>query len=120
MKQNRKAQDLFDRNYKSDWRYFPTCETPVKLSLNEKKLHQISNSSTMKEESNRGRPQRTSAIFRGGGGSKMQTFADLTLFLPGEGGISPLIVYHVTKSVRNRVKKEKMQHNEIDCVNFSG
>ena len=27
----------------------------------------------------------------------------LTLFLPGEGGISPLIVYHVTKSVRNRV-----------------
>ena len=28
----------------------------------------------------------------------------LTLFLPGEGGISPLIVYHVTKSVRNRVK----------------
>ena len=76
MKQNRKAQDLFDRNYKSDWRYFPTCETPVKLSLNEKKLHQISNSSTMKEESNRGRPQRTSAIFRGGGGSKMQTFAD--------------------------------------------
>ena len=30
---------------------------------------------------------------------------NLTLFLPGEGGISPLIVYHVTKSVRNRVKK---------------
>ena len=30
----------------------------------------------------------------------------LTLFLPGEGGISPLIVYHVTKSVRNRVKEE--------------
>ena len=29
---------------------------------------------------------------------------DLTLFLPGEGGISPLIVYHVTTSVRNRVK----------------
>ena len=28
----------------------------------------------------------------------------LTLFLPGEGGISPLIVCHVTKSVRNRVK----------------
>ena len=28
----------------------------------------------------------------------------LTLFLPGEGGISPLIVYHVTTSVRNRVK----------------
>ena len=27
----------------------------------------------------------------------------LTLFLPGEGGISPLIVCHVTKSVRNRV-----------------
>ena len=27
----------------------------------------------------------------------------LTLFLPGEGRISPLIVYHVTKSVRNRV-----------------
>ena len=49
MKQNRKAQDLFDKNYKSDWRYFPTFETPVKLSLNEKKLHQISNSSTMKE-----------------------------------------------------------------------
>ena len=24
----------------------------------------------------RGRPQRTSAIFRGGGGSKLQTFAD--------------------------------------------
>ena len=31
-------------------------------------------------------------------------FSALTLFLPGEGGISPLIVYHVTKSVRNRVK----------------
>ena len=31
----------------------------------------------------------------------------LTLFLPGEGGISPLIVYHVTKSVRNRVKGTK-------------
>ena len=30
-------------------------------------------------------------------------FYSLTLFLPGEGGISPLIVYHVTKSVRNRV-----------------
>ena len=30
----------------------------------------------------------------------------LTLFLPGEGGISPLIVYHVTKSVRNRVKSD--------------
>ena len=28
---------------------------------------------------------------------------DLTLFLPGEGGISPLIVCHVTKLVRNRV-----------------
>ena len=28
----------------------------------------------------------------------------LTLFLPGEGVISPLIVCHVTKSVRNRVK----------------
>ena len=28
----------------------------------------------------------------------------LTLFLTGEGGISTLIVYHVTKSVRNRVK----------------
>ena len=28
---------------------------------------------------------------------------ELTLFLPGGGGISPLIVYHVTKSVRNRV-----------------
>ena len=27
----------------------------------------------------------------------------LTLFLPGEGGISPLIVYHVTTPVRNRV-----------------
>ena len=53
MKQNRKAQDLFEKNYKSDWRYFPTFETPVKLSLNEKKLHQISNSSTMKEESNK-------------------------------------------------------------------
>ena len=30
--------------------------------------------------------------------------AELTLFLPGEGGISPLIVYHVTTSVKNRVK----------------
>ena len=29
----------------------------------------------------------------------------LTLFLPGKGGISPLIVCHVTKSVRNRVKR---------------
>ena len=28
----------------------------------------------------------------------------LTLFLPGEGRIIPLIVYHVTTSVRNRVK----------------
>ena len=28
----------------------------------------------------------------------------LTLFLPGEGGISPLIVCHVTPPGRNRVK----------------
>ena len=34
----------------------------------------------------------------------------LTLFLPGEGGISPLIVYHVTISVRNRVNPTK------DCL----
>ena len=33
----------------------------------------------------------------------------LTLFLPGEGRISPLIVYHVTTSVRNRVKEELAQ-----------
>ena len=32
---------------------------------------------------------------------------NLTLFLPGEGGISPLIVYHVTKSVRKRVKNAR-------------
>ena len=32
--------------------------------------------------------------------------SDLTLFLPGEGGISPLIVYHVTTPVRNRVKED--------------
>ena len=35
------------------------------------------------------------------------SFGWLTLFLRGEGGISPLIVYHVTKSVRNRVKRPK-------------
>ena len=35
-------------------------------------------------------------------------FYHLTLFLPGEGGISPLIVCHVTKSVRNRVKYLKI------------
>ena len=34
----------------------------------------------------------------------MYAVRSLTLFLPGEGRISPLIVYHVTKSVRNRVK----------------
>ena len=51
MKQNRKSQDLFETNYKSDWRYFPTFETQVKLSLDEKKL-QISNES-MKHESNK-------------------------------------------------------------------
>ena len=28
----------------------------------------------------------------------------LTLFLPGEGGISPLIVYHVTKLVKSWFK----------------
>ena len=36
-------------------------------------------------------------------GSCNEITTALTLFLPGEGGISPLIVYHVTKSVRNRV-----------------
>ena len=38
----------------------------------------------------------------------MYVVRSLTLFLPGEGGISPLIVYHVTKSVRNRVKSRSM------------
>ena len=51
MKQNRKAQDLFETNYKSDWKYFPTFETQVKLSLVEKKL-QNSNES-LKDESNK-------------------------------------------------------------------
>ena len=36
----------------------------------------------------------------------------LTLFLPGEGGISPLIVCHVTKSVRNRVNKVLIKHKK--------
>ena len=36
----------------------------------------------------------------------------LTLFLPGESGISPLIVYHVTKSVRNRVKENYVCHKK--------
>ena len=51
MKQNKKAQDLFETNYKSDWKYFPTFETQVKLSLVEKKL-QNSNES-LKDESNK-------------------------------------------------------------------
>ena len=34
-------------------------------------------------------------------------FLNLTLFLPGEGGISPLIVCHVTPPGRNRVKSTK-------------
>ena len=48
--------------------------------------------------------------FKGGpkviGGDNLPSLVEigLTLFLPGEGGISPLIVYHVTKLVRNRVK----------------
>ena len=50
MKQNRKAQDLFETNYKSDWRYFPTFETQVKLSLQEKKS--VSNDS-IKDKSNK-------------------------------------------------------------------
>ena len=33
----------------------------------------------------------------------------LTLFLPGEGGISPLIVCHVTKLVSNRVKRPEFK-----------
>ena len=35
---------------------------------------------------------------------------DLTLFIPGEGRISPLIVYHVTTSIRNRVKNQKVSN----------
>ena len=46
----------------------------------------------------------------------------LTLFLPGEGRISPLIVCHVTKSVRNRVNGlflpiSFMQRNEHFILN---
>ena len=37
-------------------------------------------------------------------GLKTQNVEELTLFLPGEGGISPLIVCHVTPPGRNRVK----------------
>ena len=37
----------------------------------------------------------------------------LTLFLPGEGGISPLIVYHVTILVRSRVKECLMSGFEV-------
>ena len=37
----------------------------------------------------------------------------LTLFLPCEGGISPIIVYHVTTSVRNRVK---ILHSKFDRI----
>jgi hypothetical protein len=37
----------------------------------------------------------------------------LTLFLPGEGGISPLIVCHMTKLVRNRVKPVKMAGSDF-------
>ena len=51
MKQNRKAQDLFETNYKSDWRYFPTFETQVKLSLVEKKMQ--SSNKSLKDESNK-------------------------------------------------------------------
>ena len=42
----------------------------------------------------------------------------LTLFLPGEGGISPLIVCHVTKSVRNRVNNSWTFNSgwEFDCI----
>ena len=36
-----------------------------------------------------------------------QIFGALTLFLPGEGGISPLIVCHVTPLGRDRVKFSK-------------
>ena len=43
------------------------------------------------------------AVFVTGKSLSEALFFALTLFLPGEGGISPLIVYHVTKSVRNRV-----------------
>ena len=45
---------------------------------------------------------------------KMNSNLILTLFLPGEGGISPLIVCHVTKSVRNRVKPITRQVHTLD------
>ena len=46
------------------------------------------------------------------------TIFSLTLFLPGEGGISPLIVYHVTKSVRNRAKELFTDYQTFYTINL--